>query len=67
MQVVALAVLRSREADERPVRDLFGRLLGRAADESGLNAFTDQMQQGVADDVILAELAGSAEYANRAE
>jgi uncharacterized delta-60 repeat protein len=66
-QDVALAVLGSREADSVLVRDLYGRLLGRAADEGGLNAFTDQLQQGVTDDVVLAELAGSAEYANRAK
>jgi hypothetical protein len=64
---VALAILSSREADTVAVQGLYQRLLGRAADDSGLNAFTGSLQQGVPDDVVAAVLAASPEYFDRAQ
>jgi hypothetical protein len=64
---VALALLRSREADALVVQGLYSRLLGRAADDSGLNAFTDALQHGIPDDVVAAVLAASQEYFDRAQ
>jgi uncharacterized delta-60 repeat protein len=64
---VALALLRSREADMLVVQGLYQRLLGRPADDSGLNAFTDALQRGIPDDVAAAVLAASQEYFDRAQ
>jgi len=59
---VALAVLQSREADMVLVQDFYQKYLRRAADPGGLNAFTDLLQQGVRDEVVVADLVGSPEY-----
>ena len=64
---VALAVLRSREADEVAVRRLFGRLLGRPADPFGLDAFAGALQQGVPAEEVAARIAESPEYFSHAQ
>jgi uncharacterized delta-60 repeat protein len=64
---VALALLGSAEADARTVRGLYDRLLRRPADDGGLANFTQALQRGLPDDVVIALLTASAEYFNLAQ
>jgi uncharacterized delta-60 repeat protein len=62
---VAVGVLGSIESDTDEVQAIYRLLLRRAADSSGLSTFTQALQQGVANDAVIAEIAGSDEYFGR--
>jgi hypothetical protein len=58
-------VLGSPEYQQDLVQDLYLQLLDRPVDPSGLATFTGLLAQGVRDEVVIAVIAGSAEYFNR--
>jgi len=45
----------------------YNRFLHRAADPNGLAYFVNQLQGETANEVVIAEIVGSAEYFNRAQ
>ncbi len=59
---VALKVLVSVEADSVLVNAFYQTYLRRAADAGGLNNFVSQLQKGVRDEAVIAQLVASDEY-----
>jgi uncharacterized delta-60 repeat protein len=64
-QTVAAAVLASIESDRLQVQNLYAQFLHRAADPSGLDTFTTELQQGVPYEQVAGILLSSAEYVAR--
>jgi uncharacterized delta-60 repeat protein len=64
-QAVAAAVLASIESDHLEVQSLYLQFLHRAADPSGLDTFTTELQQGVPYEQVAGILLSSAEYVAR--
>src|SRR5262249_33274041 len=62
---VAGAILGSLESDRLEVDSLYRQYLRRGADSAGLMTFTGALQSGVANELVLAVLAGSDEYLAR--
>jgi hypothetical protein len=60
--VVALLIVKSREANMLVVNGFYQRFLGRAADAGGLNTFASAMDQGMREQDIIALIMGSDEY-----
>jgi uncharacterized protein (TIGR03118 family) len=59
---VAASILSSQEGLQAIVQGLYGSLLHRPADNAGLTAFVNAMQQGLTDQQVIAALAGSDEF-----
>ncbi len=66
-EAVATAILASTESDTDEVQSLYQQFLQRAADSTGLADFVAALQQGVMNEVVIAEIVGSAEYFGRAQ
>jgi len=64
--MVARAVLSSRESDMLEVQGFYSLYLRRPADSTGLNFFTNLLQQGVSDEAVIAMLLSSDEYVAKA-
>jgi hypothetical protein len=64
---VAKAILASAESDTDEVQSLYGQFLHRPADASGLTGFTAALQQGVPNEIVIANIVGSDEYFGRAQ
>jgi len=62
---VATEVLTSLEAERDLVDAFYLAFLRRQADSGGESFFVNQLVQGVRDEQVIAELAGSDEYFNR--
>jgi inhibitor of cysteine peptidase len=62
---VALAVLHSPEAQTNTVRGLYTQYLHRDSEEAGLGVFVAALQHGNQQEEVLADILGSAEYADR--
>jgi uncharacterized delta-60 repeat protein len=60
---IAGAIIRSTEGAGDEVQDLYHGLLHRAPDATGLSAFRNDLQNNVSDELVLAMIAGSDEYA----
>src|SRR5207244_11674458 len=61
---VAQGIVNSLEAERDRVQDFYLRFLHRPADFSGLQAFVQAEQRGVADDLIISAFLASPEYDN---
>jgi streptogramin lyase len=59
---VALDILRSPEANQNEVVDLFGSLLHRLPDQVGFNYFTTALQNGLTTEMAIMLIASSNEY-----
>jgi uncharacterized protein (TIGR03118 family) len=59
---VAASILGSQQGLQAIVQGFYGNLLHRAADNAGLTAFTNAMQQGLTDQQVIAAIAGSDEF-----
>jgi hypothetical protein len=66
-QAVATAILGSFESDQDEVQGLYNQLLHRPAETSGLNAFTNALQQGMTNELVIALFTSSPEYYTRAQ
>jgi uncharacterized delta-60 repeat protein len=64
-RAVAAAVLASPESDGLEVASLFHQFLRRDPDYLGLPAFTDELQKGVLNEMVLASIVSSGEYFSR--
>jgi hypothetical protein len=64
---LALDVQSTVEADQFEVAQLYQRLLRRGADGTGLNFFTNSLQRGTSDEVVIAQLVASDEYYQNAQ
>jgi hypothetical protein len=62
---VAAAVFASVESDHLEVQSLYIQFLDRAADSSGLDTFTNALQNGLSDQQVALILMGSGEYFSR--
>jgi len=60
--MVADAILKSVEYEQRLVLQFYQRFLRRAADPAGLAAYTQVLQNGIKEEVVVDSLVGSDEY-----
>ena len=64
---LALNILLTRENDQLEVVRLYQTLLRRGADGAGLTYYTDFLQRGIRDEVVIANLVASDEYYQNAQ
>jgi hypothetical protein len=63
---VAFGILASVESNTVEIQSYFEQFLGRVADPSGLSSFLSALQSSVPEEVVIAAILGSGEYATRA-